>query len=33
MLTCQFQCMVRDSIVCEGILMGIPLPDDLFKTA
>jgi 3-hydroxyacyl-[acyl-carrier-protein] dehydratase len=33
MLTCQFQCLVRDAIVCEGILMGIPLPDELFKTA
>ncbi len=28
MLTCEFQCLVRDSLVCEGILMGIPLKDD-----
>jgi len=30
-LTCEFQCFVRDSMVCEGVLMGIPLPEDLFK--
>jgi len=30
-LTCEFQCMVRDNMVCEGVLMGIPLPEELFK--
>jgi len=30
-LTCEFQCLVRDTMVCEGILMGIPLPEELFK--
>jgi 3-hydroxyacyl-[acyl-carrier-protein] dehydratase len=30
MLTSQFQCLVRDNLVCEGILKGIPLPSDLF---
>jgi 3-hydroxyacyl-[acyl-carrier-protein] dehydratase len=29
LLTCEFQCLVRDSLVCEGILMGIPLPVEL----
>ncbi len=28
MLTCEFQCFVRNSLVCEGILMGIPLTED-----
>ena len=32
MLTSEFQCIVRDNIVCEGILKGIPLPADLFNT-
>jgi 3-hydroxyacyl-[acyl-carrier-protein] dehydratase len=31
MLTSEFQCLVRDNVVCEGELMGIPLPDDLFQ--
>jgi len=30
-LTCEFQCLVRDNMVCEGVLMGIPLPEDLFN--
>ena len=30
-LTCEFQCFVRDNMVCEGVLMGIPLPEDLFR--
>lgn len=30
MMTCEFQCLVRDNIVCEGELMGIPLPEELF---
>ncbi|MCL4195205.1 MAG: beta-hydroxyacyl-ACP dehydratase [Thermoguttaceae bacterium] len=33
MLTCQFQCFVRENLVCEGVLKGIPLPPDLFKDA
>jgi 3-hydroxyacyl-[acyl-carrier-protein] dehydratase len=28
MLTCEFQCFVRESPVCDGILKGIPLPVD-----
>jgi 3-hydroxyacyl-[acyl-carrier-protein] dehydratase len=28
MLICEFQCLVRENIVCEGELMGIPLPED-----
>lgn len=28
MLTCEFQCLVRDNIVCEGVLMGIPLTEE-----
>lgn len=31
-LTCQFQCFVRQNLVCSGELMGIPLPDDILKT-
>jgi len=31
MLTCRFQCFVRDNLVCEGILKGIPLPEDVIK--
>lgn len=30
-LTCKFQCLVRQNLVCEGELMGIPLPTDMFK--
>jgi 3-hydroxyacyl-[acyl-carrier-protein] dehydratase len=30
-LTSEFQCLVRDNMVCEGVLMGIPLPEELFK--
>ncbi|MGO8748270.1 MAG: 3-hydroxyacyl-ACP dehydratase FabZ family protein [Thermoguttaceae bacterium] len=32
MLTCEFQCLVRDEIVCDGNIIGIPLPDDFLKT-
>ncbi|HLA84960.1 MAG TPA: beta-hydroxyacyl-ACP dehydratase [Thermoguttaceae bacterium] len=28
MLTCEFQCFVRENLVCEGVLKGIPLPVD-----
>ena len=31
MLTCEFQCLVRQNVVCEGVLMGIPLPEEMFK--
>jgi 3-hydroxyacyl-[acyl-carrier-protein] dehydratase len=31
MMTCEFQCLVRNNVVCEGVLMGIPLPEDLLK--
>jgi len=31
MLTCRFQCLVRENLVCEGILKGIPLPEDVIK--
>ena len=30
-LTCEFQCLVRQSIVCEGVLMGIPLSEEQIK--
>ncbi|MBN2024696.1 MAG: beta-hydroxyacyl-ACP dehydratase [Pirellulales bacterium] len=26
MLACEFQCFVRNNMVCEGILKGVPLP-------
>ena len=28
MLTCEFQCYVRENRVCEGIIKGIPIPVD-----
>ena len=28
MLTCQFQSFVRENLVCDGIIKGIPLPED-----
>jgi 3-hydroxyacyl-[acyl-carrier-protein] dehydratase len=31
-LTSEFQCTVRNSIVCEGVLMGIPLDDSQLKS-
>jgi 3-hydroxyacyl-[acyl-carrier-protein] dehydratase len=31
LMTCKFQCFVEDNRVCEGIIKGIPLPDDLVK--
>lgn len=31
MFTCEFQCLVRQNLVCEGVLMGIPLPEDALK--
>jgi 3-hydroxyacyl-[acyl-carrier-protein] dehydratase len=32
LLTSEFQCLVGDNMVCEGVLMGIPLPEELLKT-
>jgi 3-hydroxyacyl-[acyl-carrier-protein] dehydratase len=29
MLSCQFQCLVRNYLVCEGILKGVPVPEKL----
>jgi len=29
--TCEFQCLVRQNIVCEGVLMGIPLSEEQVK--
>ena len=31
MITSEFQCFVGDSLVCEGVLKGIPLPEDMVK--
>lgn len=28
MMTCEFQCFVKQNLVCEGILKGISLPDN-----
>jgi 3-hydroxyacyl-[acyl-carrier-protein] dehydratase len=33
MLTCQFQCFVRGNMVCDGIIKGIPLSEDMVKEA
>lgn len=30
-ITCEFQCLVRNERVCEGVLLGVPLPADLFQ--
>lgn len=32
MLTCEFQCFVKENLVCEGILKGVPLPVDELLT-
>jgi 3-hydroxyacyl-[acyl-carrier-protein] dehydratase len=32
LITCEFQCLVRDSLVCQGTLMGIALPRDLLAS-
>lgn len=29
--TCEFQCLVRQNLVCEGVLMGIPLSEEQIK--
>ena len=31
-LTCEFQCFVRQSMVCEGELMGIPLSEEAIRS-
>jgi 3-hydroxyacyl-[acyl-carrier-protein] dehydratase len=33
MLTCQFQCFVQENMVCDGIIKGIPLPEDIVEDA
>lgn len=33
MLTSQFQCFVQGNMVCDGILKGIPLPEDVINGA
>jgi len=33
MLTCEFQCLVRNNLVCEGVLMGIPLSEELINSS
>lgn len=30
-MTCQFECLVRENVVCDGILKGIPLSDELLR--
>ncbi|MGI6415840.1 MAG: 3-hydroxyacyl-ACP dehydratase FabZ family protein [Thermoguttaceae bacterium] len=31
LMTCRFQCIVDDNVVCEGIIKGIPLPVDTIR--
>ena len=31
MLTCQFQCFVKEDMVCNGVLKGVPLPVDAIR--
>jgi len=31
MLTCRFECLVRENLVCEGILKGIALPENALR--
>lgn len=33
MIVCRFQGLVRESIVVDGIIKGVPLPEDLFNPA
>lgn len=33
LLTCEFQCVVRNNLVCEGELMGIALPQEVVRSA
>lgn len=32
-LTCEFQCLVRQNLVCEGELLGIPLSEEVLRGA
>jgi 3-hydroxyacyl-[acyl-carrier-protein] dehydratase len=32
MIVCRFQGLVRESIVVDGIIKGVPLPEDLFAS-
>jgi len=32
MLTCRFECFVRENLVCEGILKGVALSEDVIKS-
>jgi 3-hydroxyacyl-[acyl-carrier-protein] dehydratase len=29
MIVCRFQCFVHQTLVCEGVIKGVPLPTDL----
>jgi 3-hydroxyacyl-[acyl-carrier-protein] dehydratase len=31
MMTCEFQCLVRQNLVCEGVIIGIPLPEEALR--
>jgi 3-hydroxyacyl-[acyl-carrier-protein] dehydratase len=31
MLTCEFQCFVRQNLVCEGVILGIPLSPEAIE--
>lgn len=31
MLTCEFQCFVRENLVCEGVILGIPLSPETIE--
>jgi 3-hydroxyacyl-[acyl-carrier-protein] dehydratase len=33
LLTCEFQCLVRESVVCEGVIMGASLPLEFLSSA
>ena len=33
LLTCEFQCFVRQTLVCEGIIKGTPLPEEMIMQA
>ena len=33
MIRCQFQCFVEGNLVCEGELIGVPIPVDALKSA
>lgn len=33
LMTCQFQCFVRNNMVCEGIVKGVPIPEEVLKSS